>query len=54
MLRYALIFLVLGIVAYLLGAGGVAEIATTIAYVLFVIFVILLIVHCVTGRGKRI
>jgi len=54
MLRWALIFLVLALVAGALGAGGVAGLSMNIAYVLFVVFIILLIVHFVTGRGRRI
>src|SRR5687768_16057138 len=41
MLRWALIFLVLALVAGALGAGGVANVSMNIAYVLFVIFIIL-------------
>jgi uncharacterized membrane protein YtjA (UPF0391 family) len=54
MLRWALIFLVLALVAGALGAGGVAGLSMNIAYVLFVIFIILLIVHFVTGRGDEV
>ena len=54
MLRWALIFLVLALIAGALGAGGVAGLSMNIAYVLFVIFLILLVVHFVTGRGRLI
>jgi uncharacterized membrane protein YtjA (UPF0391 family) len=50
MLYYALVFLVLGLVASLLGAYGVAAVASQIAWVLFVIGIVLLIVHLITGR----
>jgi uncharacterized membrane protein YtjA (UPF0391 family) len=50
MLYYALVFLVLGLVANLLGAYGVAAVASQIAWVLFVIGIVLLIVHLVSGR----
>ena len=43
MLRWALIFLVLALVAGALGAGGVAGLSMNIAYVLFVVFLILLV-----------
>ena len=49
MLYYALVFLVLGLVASLLGASGVAAIASQIAWVLFVIGIVLLIVHLISG-----
>jgi uncharacterized membrane protein YtjA (UPF0391 family) len=55
MLRWALIFLVLALVAGLLGFGGIAGAASEIARVLLYIFVALLIVslvmHLVRGRG---
>ena len=50
MLYYALVFLVLGLVATLLGAYGVAAVASQIAWVLFVIGIVLLIVHLISGR----
>lgn len=50
MLYYALVFLILGLVADALGAYGVAAVASQIAWVLFVIGIILLIVHMVSGR----
>lgn len=54
MLRWAIIFLVLALVAGALGAGGVAGLSMNIAYVLFVIFLILMVVHFFTGRGRRL
>lgn len=51
MLYWALVFLVIGLVASLLGATGVASIAGQIAWVLFIIGIILLVVHLVRGRG---
>jgi uncharacterized membrane protein YtjA (UPF0391 family) len=50
MLYYALVFLVVGLIAGALGISGVAAVAGQIAWVLFVIGIILLIVHFVTGR----
>jgi uncharacterized membrane protein YtjA (UPF0391 family) len=50
MLYYALIFLILGLIAGALGVSGVAAVATQIAYVLFVIAVVLFLVHLVSGR----
>lgn len=54
MLYYALLFLVIGLVAGVLGITGVAAMATQIAWVLFLIGVVLLIVHFVTGRTRPI
>ena len=50
MLQYALVFLILGLVASALGAYGVAAVASQIAWVLFVIGVVLLVVHLISGR----
>ncbi len=50
MLYYALVFLILGLVANALGAYGVAAVASQIAWVLFVIGVVLLVVHLISGR----
>jgi uncharacterized membrane protein YtjA (UPF0391 family) len=50
MLYYALVFLILGLVASALGAYGVAAVASQIAWVLFVIGIVLLIVHLASGR----
>ena len=50
MLSYALIFLILGIIAGALGLAGVATVATKIAWVLFVIGLIFLAIHLISGR----
>src|SRR4029450_462823 len=49
-LYYALVFLIVGLVAGVLGATGVAVIASKIAWVLFIVGIILLVVHLATGR----
>ena len=53
MLRYALIFLVVALIAGALGFGGVAGAASSIAVILFYIFIALfvvgLIMHLVRG-----
>jgi uncharacterized membrane protein YtjA (UPF0391 family) len=54
MLYYALVFLVVGLLAGALGAFGVAAMATQIAWILFVIGVVLIVIHLVTGRGDRV
>jgi len=50
MLYYALVFLVVGLIAAALGASGVAAVATQISWVLFIIAVILFLVHFISGR----
>ena len=50
MLRYALIFLVVALIAGALGVSGVAAVATQIAYVLFVVAIVLFLVHLLSGR----
>ena len=49
-LYYALIFLVVGLIAGVLGATGVAAIASQIAWILFIIGIVLLVIHFLTGR----
>lgn len=50
MLYYALVFLVLGLVAGALGVSGVAAVASQIAWVLFIVGLVLMVVHFLTGR----
>lgn len=50
MLSWAIGFLVLAIVAAVLGFGFIAGTAATIAKVLFVIFLVLFVVALVRGR----
>jgi uncharacterized membrane protein YtjA (UPF0391 family) len=54
MLYYALVFLLVGLVAGALGLFGVAAIASQIAWVLFLVGIVILIVHLVAGRGARV
>jgi uncharacterized membrane protein YtjA (UPF0391 family) len=49
-LYYALVFLIVGLIAGVLGATGVASIASQIAWILFIVGVILLVIHLATGR----
>jgi uncharacterized membrane protein YtjA (UPF0391 family) len=53
-LYYALVFLIVGLVAGALGIYTVAAVASQIAWVLFLIGVILLIVHLASGRSRRV
>jgi len=50
MLYYALVFLIVGLIAGALGVTGVAAVASQIAWVLFLVGIVLLVVHIVTGR----
>jgi uncharacterized membrane protein YtjA (UPF0391 family) len=49
-LYYALVFLIVGLVAGVLGATGVAVIASKIAWILFIVGIVLLVIHLATGR----
>jgi uncharacterized membrane protein YtjA (UPF0391 family) len=50
MLYYALVFLIVGLIAGALGLFGVAAVASQIAWILFLIGIILVVIHLVTGR----
>ena len=54
MLYYALVFLIVGLVAGALGIYGVAAIASQIAWVLFLVGIVLLVVHLVAGSRSAI
>jgi uncharacterized membrane protein YtjA (UPF0391 family) len=53
MLYYALVFLVIGLIAGALGLAGIAAAASQIAWVLLLIGVVLLVIHLASGRGPR-
>ena len=53
MLRYALIFFIVALVAALFGFGGIAAGATEIAKILFFIFLVLFVVSLVAGLVRR-
>ncbi len=50
MLHYALMFLIVGLIAGALGLAGVAAMAGQIAWILFLIGVVLIVIHLVSGR----
>jgi uncharacterized membrane protein YtjA (UPF0391 family) len=50
MISLALTFLIVGLIAGLLGLWGIAAVASQIAWVLFLIGVVLLIIHMVGAR----
>ncbi len=50
MLHYALMFLIVGLIAGALGLGGVAAIAGQISWLSFLVGIVLLFVHIIRGR----
>lgn len=50
MLRWAIIFLIIAIVAAIFGFGGVAAVATEAARILFFVFLALFIAALIFGR----
>lgn len=51
MLYYALIFLLIAVVAAAFGFGGIASTAAEFARVLFFVFLVLFVVSLVVGRA---
>jgi uncharacterized membrane protein YtjA (UPF0391 family) len=54
MLYYALVFLLIAIVAAIFGFGGVAIASAGIAKILFFVFVVLFLVSLVTHMSRRV
>ena len=54
MLSWSVTFLIIAIVAALLGFGMVAGTAATIAKLLFIVFLVLFVVSLVSGRRRPI
>jgi len=52
MLSWSITFLVIGLIAAVLGFTGIAGAATQIAWALFVLFIVLFIVSLFMGRGR--
>lgn len=52
MLHYAVIFLVIALIAAVFGFGGIAAGAVGIAKILFFVFIILAVVAFIFGRGR--
>jgi uncharacterized membrane protein YtjA (UPF0391 family) len=52
MLRWALLFLVVAIIAAVFGFGGIAAGATDIARILFFVFLVLFVVSLLTGAFR--
>ena len=53
MLHYAIVFLVIALVAALFGFGGIAAGAVEIAKILFFVFVIMAVVAFVMSLGRK-
>jgi uncharacterized membrane protein YtjA (UPF0391 family) len=54
MLYFALMFLVVGLIAGALNLAGLAAIAVQISWILFVIGIVLVVIHLLTGRRTRV
>ena len=54
MLYYALVFMVVGLIAGALNLAGVSAVAVQISWILFVVGVVLVVIHLVTGRSTRV
>lgn len=53
MLRLAIVFFIIAIVAAIFGFGGIVAGAVSIAQILFWIFVVLFLISLITGLGRR-
>jgi uncharacterized membrane protein YtjA (UPF0391 family) len=53
MLHYAIVFLVIAIVAALFGFGGIAAGASSMAQILFFVFIVLAVASFLFGLSKR-
>ena len=53
MLYYALVFLVVGVIAAALNLAGVSAVAVQISWILFLIGIVLFAIHVITGRSAR-
>jgi uncharacterized membrane protein YtjA (UPF0391 family) len=54
MLYYALVFLVVGVIAGALNLAGVSAVAVQISSVLFLVGIALVAIHVITGRSARV
>jgi len=52
MLSWSMTFLIIGLIAAVLGMTGIAGAATQIAWVLFVLFIVLFLISLVTGSRR--
>jgi len=54
MLHYALIFVIIGLIAAVFGLGGIEGTALYIAKILLLVFIVLLVISLLTGRKPKI
>jgi uncharacterized membrane protein YtjA (UPF0391 family) len=54
MLYYALVFLLVAIVAAIFGFGGIAIASAGIAKILFFVFIVLFLVSLITHAARRV
>lgn len=54
MFNWAVIFLIIGLIAAVFGFTGIAGTATNIAWILFVVGLVLAVVFYIMGRRPRI
>ncbi|HTC91219.1 MAG TPA: DUF1328 family protein [Bryobacteraceae bacterium] len=54
MLYYALVFLLIAILAAVFGFGGVAIVSAGIAKILFFVFIVLFVVSLITHMSRRV
>lgn len=54
MLYYALVFLVVGLIAGVLNLAGVSAVAVQISWILFLIGMVLVAIHLVRGRPAQV
>jgi uncharacterized membrane protein YtjA (UPF0391 family) len=54
MLYFALVFLIVGVIAGALNLAGVSTVAVQISWILFLIGIVLVAIHMVTGRTARV
>ena len=54
MISWAVTFLIIAIIAAVLGFSGIAETATSIAWILFVVGLILAVFFFVTGKRPKL
>lgn len=52
MLRWAVTFFIIALIAALFGFGGIAEGAADIAQILFYIFIVLFLISLIAGRFR--
>lgn len=54
MLRWALIFLVVALIAGVLGFTGIGSIAMTLAYIAGALFLVFLVLHFIRDVGRSV